>query len=72
MLDQVQAGAFDIVVAESLDRLSRDLEEVARVRRQMIWDSRRADLGEAPAHLVGHFMQQLCGVASGGVRWSFV
>ena len=35
MLDDVRAGAFDIVVAEALDRLSRDQESVAGLYKQL-------------------------------------
>ena len=42
------------------------------VRRQSFLDRRAPDLREVLAHLVGHSMQRICGVASADVRWSVV
>lgn len=39
LLQSAQAGDFDIVLAESLDRLSRDLEEVARLYKLLTFAS---------------------------------
>lgn len=35
MLEDARAGAFDVVVAEALDRLSRDQEDVAALYKQL-------------------------------------
>ncbi len=35
LLEDARAGAFDVIVAEALDRLSRDLEDVAALYKQL-------------------------------------
>ncbi|MCH9000493.1 MAG: recombinase family protein, partial [Proteobacteria bacterium] len=35
LLEDARAGAFDVVVAEALDRLSRDLEDVAGLYKRL-------------------------------------
>ncbi len=63
---QFQPGADECIY-----RLGRALR-MGRVRRQSFLDRRRPDLREVLAHLVGHSMRRICGVASADVRWSGV
>jgi site-specific DNA recombinase len=37
MLDRVRGGAVDLVLAESLDRLSRDQEDVAALFKRLVF-----------------------------------